>query len=111
MTPEPSAKTVQLRRYDLVPGVLDDFLAWFHAEIVPVRTAQGFTVEFAYADREAEQFTWAVSVPGDAAAFTALEQTYLASEGRAAAFAGQPTRVAVSHVRLVETVVEAGSRA
>ena len=110
MTPEPSAKTVQLRRYDLVPGVLDDFLAWFHAEIVPVRTAQGFTVEFAYADREAEQFTWAVSVPGDAAAFTALEQTYLASEGRAAAFAGQPTRVAVSHVGLVETVVEAGSR-
>jgi hypothetical protein len=111
MTPEPSAKTVQLRRYDLVPGVLDDFVAWFASRLVPARTSSGFTVEFAYADREAEQFTWAVSVPGDAAAFTALEQTYLASEGRAAAFAGQPTRVAVSHVRLVETVVEAGSRA
>lgn len=110
MTPEPSAKTVQLRRYDLVPGVLDDFLAWFHAEIVPVRTAQGFTVEFAYADREAGEFVWAVSVAGDAATFAAVEEAYLASDSRAAAFADQPKRVAASHVRLIEPVVPAGAR-
>ena len=102
-------KTVQLRRYELVPGVLDEFVAWFHEKIVPTRSSEGFTVEFAYADREVEQFVWAVSVPGDAEAFRALEQSYLASEGRAAAFAGQPTRVAASHVRLVETVVEPGT--
>lgn len=98
-------KTIQLRRYELVDGVLDDFVAWFEARIVPAREAEGFTIEFAYADREVNQFVWAVSVPGDAAAFTAVEETYLASDSRAAAFAGEPTRVATSHVRLIEQVV------
>jgi len=98
-------KTIQLRRYELVDGVLDDFVAWFEARIVPAREAEGFTIEFAYADREVNQFVWAVSVPGDAEAFTAVEETYLASDSRAAAFAGEPTRVATSHVRLIEQVV------
>ena len=100
-----TAKTVQLRRYELAPGVLDDFVAWFTSRLVPARTSSGFTIEFAYADREVEQFTWAVSAPGDAEAFLALEADYLASEARATAFAGEPTRVAVSHVRLVEPVL------
>jgi hypothetical protein len=98
-------KTVQLRRYELAPGVLDDFVAWFTSRLVPARTSSGFTVEFAYADREVEQFTWAVSAPGDAEAFLALEADYLVSDARAQAFAGEPTRVAVSHVRLVEPVL------
>ena len=98
-------KTVQLRRYELAPGVLDDFVAWFSSRLVPARTSSGFTVEFAYADREVDEFTWAVRAPGDAEAFLALEADYLASDARAAAFAGEPQRVAVSHVRLVEPVV------
>ena len=42
--------TVQLRRYELVPGQMDDFLAWF-PRIVAVRDKFGFKVLFAYAGR------------------------------------------------------------
>jgi len=103
-------KTVQLRRYELVEGVFDEFVEWFKARIVPAREAEGFAVEFAYADREAGEFVWAVSVAGDAATFAAVEEAYLASDSRAAAFADQPKRVAASHVRLIEPVVPAGAR-
>ncbi|MBD8704863.1 hypothetical protein SOM11_14605 [Frigoribacterium sp. CFBP9039] len=103
-------KTVQLRRYELVEGVFDEFVEWFQARIVPAREAEGFAVEFAYADREAGEFVWAVSVAGDAATFAAVEEAYLASDSRAAAFADQPKRVAASHVRLIEPVVPAGAR-
>jgi hypothetical protein len=103
-------KTVQLRRYELVDGVLDDFVEWFGTHIVPAREAEGFAIEFAYADREAGEFVWAVSVAGDAERFAAVEEAYLASDSRAAAFVGQPKRVAASHVRLIEQVVPAGVR-
>ncbi|MBF4461322.1 hypothetical protein ITJ46_02055 [Rathayibacter sp. VKM Ac-2878] len=86
-------------------GVMDDFLAWFPARIVPARHAHGFRIEFAYADREANEFVWAVSTPGDAEAFAAIEKTYLASPERDAAFAGEPQRVAVHHVRLIEPLL------
>ncbi|ROP56861.1 MULTISPECIES: NIPSNAP family protein [unclassified Rathayibacter] len=98
-------RTVQLRRYELVDGVMDDFLAWYRAKIVPARAAHGFTIEFAYADREVNEFVWAVSTPGDAEAFAEIEKAYLASPEREAAFACEPTRVAVHHVRLVERIV------
>lgn len=99
-----SSKTVQLRRYELVEGVLDDFVAWFTSTLIPARLSEGFEIEFAYADRDANQFVWAVSAPGDAARFAEVEAAYLQSEARAAAFAGQPVRVAMQHVTLVEPV-------
>ncbi|NRD09970.1 NIPSNAP family protein [Rathayibacter agropyri] len=98
-------RTVQLRRYELEDGVMDDFLAWFSARIVPAREAHGFRVEFAYADREVNEFIWAVSTPGDAESFAAVEQVYLASPERDAAFSGEPKRVAVQHVRLIDRIV------
>jgi len=99
-----ASKTVQLRRYELVEGVLDDFVAWFTSTLIPARLSEGFTIEFAYADREVDEFVWAVSTPGDATRFAEVEAAYLQSEARAAAFAGQPVRVATQHVRLVEPV-------
>ncbi|MGE0727138.1 MAG: hypothetical protein AB7O92_16945 [Acidimicrobiia bacterium] len=95
--------TVQLRRYELVDGVMDEFVAWF-GSIVPVRTKYGFTVEFAYADRATNQFVWAVSFDGDEAAFRAAEAIYNDSPERAACFAGQPKRVEAMHLGLVEPV-------
>lgn len=105
MSDDAATTTTQLRRYELVDGVLDDFLVWFRARIVPAREAHGFTIEFAFADREVNEFVWAVSLPGDAEAFRAVEKTYLESPEREAAFAGEPTRVAVHHVRLVERIL------
>lgn len=93
--------TVQLRRYELVPGMIDDFLAWF-PRIVAVRKGFGFTVLFGLADRENDQFVWGVRFEGDRAAFDAAVETYNASPERAAVFEGQPTRVSKMHLAFVE---------
>lgn len=96
-------KTVQLRRYELVDGMMDAFVAWWPT-IIGVRAKFGFTVEFGIADRSTNQFTWAVSFEGDEAAFKAAEETYLASPERAAAFEGQPKYVETLHVTLADQV-------
>lgn len=95
--------TVQLRRYELHDGMMDDFVAWWPA-IIEVRAKYGFKVQFGYADRETNQFVWAVTFDGDEAAFRAAEAVYTASPERAAVFEGQPTRVATLHLALVEQV-------
>ncbi len=77
--------TVQLRRYVVEPGRMDDFLAWFPA-LVPVREHYGFRVLFAFAEREHDTFTWAVAHDGDEAAFAERAETYDASPERAAVF-------------------------
>lgn len=97
-------KTIQLRRYTLVNGEYDAFLAWWTEWMPRVRPAAGFAIEFAYGLPETNEFVWAVSADGDAGAFLALEKTYMASEARAEAFAGQPQRVAEYNVRLVDEI-------
>lgn len=97
-------KTIQLRRYTLVDGEYDAFVAWWESTMPTVRPAAGFAIEFAYGVRETNEFVWAVSAEGDREAFLELEATYLASAGRAAAFEGVPQRVAVSQTQLIEDV-------
>jgi hypothetical protein len=94
-------RTIQLRRYTLVEGEYDAFVAWFDEWMPRVRPAAGFVIEFAYGIRETDEFVWAVSAPGDAEAFAALEQAYLDSDARAEAFAGVPQRVAEYNIHLV----------
>jgi hypothetical protein len=93
--------TTQLRRYQLVPEEVDAFVAWFPT-VVAAREKYGFRVEFAYLDRERNEFTWAVSHDGD---FDAVFEEYNVSPERAAAFEGQPKRVAEMQVGFVERVV------
>lgn len=97
-------KTIQLRRYTLVDGEYDAFLAWFQEWMPRVRAEAGFTIEFAYGIRERNLFVWAVSAPGDREAFLAREQEYLVSAARAAAFEGVPQRIAVHDIELVDDV-------
>lgn len=92
---------IQLRRYELVPGEMDSFLAWF-PNIIPVREKYGFKVVFACADRENNEFVWAVTHDGD---FDAAVEVYNASPERAKVFEGQPTRVAKMHLAMVDRVV------
>jgi hypothetical protein len=94
-------KTIQLRRYTLVDGEYDAFVAWWNEWMPRVRPAAGFQIEFAYGLPETNEFVWAVSAEGDREAFLAREQEYLASDARAEAFAGVPQRVAVSQTHLV----------
>jgi hypothetical protein len=97
-------KTIQLRRYVLVDGTYDDFVAWFNQFMPEARPARGFAIEFAYGIRETNEFVWAVSAPGDADSFRELEEAYVSSPERAAAFAGQPERVASKIITLVDAV-------
>jgi hypothetical protein len=95
-------RTVQLRRYTLVDGEFDDFVAWWQTWMHKIRAANGFDVEFGSGLRETNEFVWAVSAEGDRDAFLALEQAYLASDERAEAFAGIPQRIAVYNIAFVD---------
>jgi hypothetical protein len=97
-------KTIQLRRYTLVDDEYDAFLAWWKEWMPRVRPAAGFAIEFAYGLPETNEFVWSVSAEGDEDAFVALEKTYMASAGRAAAFDGVPQRVAEYNVRFVDEI-------
>jgi hypothetical protein len=96
-------RTIQLRRYTLVEGEYEAFVAWWEKWMPRVRPAAGFEIEFAYGLPETNEFVWAVSAEGDEEAFLALEKAYLASEARAEAFAGVPQRVAVYDIGFVAT--------
>ncbi len=87
-------KTIQLRRYTLVEGEYDAFLAWYDKWMPKARPAAGFTIEFAYGIRETNEFLWALSAECDADAFGELDAAWKASDARAAAFEGEPQRIA-----------------
>ncbi len=96
--------TVQLRRYLVEPGRMDDFLAWF-PNLLPVREQYGFRVLFAVAEREHDTFTWAVAFDGDEAAFTERVETYNASPERAAAFETFPGCITSMEIGFAEDVL------
>ena len=95
-------RTVQLRRYRVDPGELVAFTGWWRDRLLPAREEFGFTLEFAVAVPETDEFVWAVSSAGDAAAFSALDAARAASPQRAAAFEGVPNRVVSMDLRLAE---------
>ncbi len=96
--------TVQLRRYDVEPGRMADFLAWFPG-LAPVRAQYGFRLLFAYADDEHDTFTWAVEHDGDEAEFRAVEETYKASPERAAVFETFPQCISRMEIGFVRSVL------
>lgn len=88
---EPGASPDQflLRRYSVAPGQWEPFLEVWR-RIVRVRERHGFTVLCAFADRDANMFTWAISYPGD---IDAAAQHYYAD----------PERIALKTVELYVT--------
>jgi len=99
------SRTTQLRRYLLVPGTEQDFLLWWADRIVPARADAGFSVDYASFEPESRRFVWATSAAGSREDFLALERDWLASEARAAAFAGEPQRVESMDNVIVERLV------
>jgi len=75
-------KTVQVRRYQLTPGQLPQFLDWWTNTMVPTREAYGYTIEFGVAIPERSEFVWAVSLPLSPAEFLARDAAWNASEER-----------------------------
>jgi hypothetical protein len=95
-------RTIQLRRYTLVDGQYDAFVAWWQAWMPKVRPPAGFAIDFAYGLPDTNEFIWAVSAEGDETAFLAREADYLASDARREAFDGVPQRVAEYNIRFVD---------
>lgn len=89
-------RTLMLRHYVLSPGTTEEFQAWWSTNIPELRKRMGFTVEWAYLDREGETFTWAITYPGDEATFRAAEEEYTAHPERAAAIAVAPPLISAS---------------
>lgn len=96
------SQTIQLRRYAINAQRADEFLSGWAAKIPALRQASGFTIEFAYLDRENGFFTWAVSTPGDRAAFEAAEQAYYAAKAQAGLGNGNPEILFNTEVSFVE---------
>jgi hypothetical protein len=91
----------QLRRYEIAEGAMDRMVEWF-PKIIPVRQKFGFEVNFAYADRETNQFIWSVSHPED---FEAADAVYGDSPERSAAFVGFESPVTAMYVAMVDEVI------
>jgi hypothetical protein len=96
--------TVQLRRYEIEPGRMADFLAWFPS-LLPVRTQFGFRLLSAYADEANGTFTWAVGADGDEAAFGEAEAAYNASPERARVFETFPACISGKEIGFVRDVL------
>ena len=96
--------TVQLRRYDVEPGRMADFLAWFPT-LLPTREQFGFRVLFALAEHELQTFTGAVAHEGDEAAFLAAQETYQASPERAKVFETFPACITSMQIGFVRSVL------
>ncbi len=95
--------TTQLRRYEIEPGKLDEFVEWFRS-LVPARAGYGLSLDWAYADHENSQFVWSTSYDGDVEAFASVEETYNASPERAAAYGDYKPPVSKLHVAFVEVL-------
>jgi hypothetical protein len=87
----------QLRRYEINPGEMEQFLAAWRG-IVPIRAQYGFRVDFAYVNDEVDEFVWAITHDGD---FGAAEAAYYASPERAAADPNPADHIAVMHLNMV----------
>lgn len=97
-------RTVQLRRYSIIPGELNAFTEWWAATMPALREQAGFNVEFAFAVAERSEFVWAVSVDGPRDRFEQAERDWIASPQRAAAFVGLVERVERQIIAFAEDV-------
>ena len=79
-------KTIQLRRYAMNPGMMQDFESFWSTKVVPLRKQHGFTVEFAYRSTDESEFIWGVSLPGDEQEFLRVQEKYNNSPERALVF-------------------------
>ncbi len=93
----------QLRRYEIEPGKLNEFVEWFPALLAP-RAQYGLTLDWAYADHENSEFVWSTSYDGDLDAFKAAVTTYEASDERKAAYGGYKPPVTKLNVSIVEVL-------
>ena len=90
-------KTTQLRRYEIEPGQMNEFLTWFEDLVIDLRKNFGFVVEF-YHTTDKDEFLWAVSFPDSMEQFLAVEETYSQSAERDKVFESYPGTILAKHI-------------
>lgn len=93
----------QLRLYSISAGRLDEFIAFWQAEIVPLRLRFGFTVEGSWADRPGSTFAWVVGHSD----FADAEAAYYASPDRSRLSHDPSEFIEHAELRLLEAVAPA----
>jgi hypothetical protein len=94
----------QLRIYDIKPGLMDEWLAFFHDRVVPMHRKHGMPAYAAWVDRERSQFVWVRTFIGDGTV-AEQERRYYESPEREAVIGDEPKRFIESmQVRVVEQV-------
>lgn len=96
-------KTFQLRRYELDPQLADEFVAWVHRDVMPIRKQFGFKAEWMYLAADKTELTWLASLAGDEEHFKQIEADYSASEARAQAAARMPKALIKANVSFVNS--------
>jgi hypothetical protein len=91
----------QMRRYELDPALVEEWLVFFD-KLTPVRATFGFRLRAAYLDRANSEFTWIVEHDKP---FAEAEAVYTTSPEREALFAGQPRFALALHVSEVNQIV------
>ncbi len=99
-------KTIQLRRYEIEPGTMSDFLSWWTASMPALRASFNYTIEFAFVDELNNEFVWAVSLPvATEDEFTVIDKEYQTSDAIAKVFEGVPQRIKQYHVSFVRSLI------
>ena len=97
-------QTTQLRRYDIQPGAMEEFIAWFQGPLMAARREHGFTAEVAYVDSLENTVVWVARFEGTEAEFLAAERIYEESPERARAFETYPGTILAKYAAIVQPV-------
>jgi len=91
----------ELRDYRIVDGQLDQFVAEWRHEVLPLRTRHGFSVGGAWTVEGESRFIWLLSRDGTWEEFEAANEAYYASPERDE-LAPDPARLIemATHLRL-----------
>jgi hypothetical protein len=94
----------QLRIYDIKPGLMDEWLLFFHDKVVPMHAKYDMPARAAFVDRERSQFVWVRTFTGTGSV-EEQEQRYYATPERASVIGDEPKRfIEGMEIRLVEQV-------
>ncbi len=72
----------QLRRYQIAPGKLDEFVEGWTSGVVPLREQFGFRVRGAWSIPESSEFVWIISYDGPDGLAAADARYYDSNERR-----------------------------
>lgn len=76
------ARITQLRIYTINKGQMDEFVAAWRSQVIPLRQKYGFIVEGGWVFAEVNKFVWMVSLDGTPEAWEAQTKAYYDSPER-----------------------------